>query len=61
MNAMPEDLTGLEKLLLDMQKVIRDNELFLKSLGDDALEAGCDEEPTDGENGCDDGEDFEEL
>ncbi len=56
---MPEELDGLEKLLMDVQKVIRDNELFLKNLGDDALETGCGEEPSDGGNGDEDG--FEEL
>jgi hypothetical protein len=58
---MPEELDGLEKLLLDVQKVIRDNELFLKKLGDDALETGCDEEPSDGESDRDNEEGFEEL
>ena len=58
---MPEELDGLEKLLMDVQKVIRDNELFLKTLGDDAMEAGCNEEPSVGERDCDDEEGFEEL
>lgn len=56
---MPDELDGLEKLLMDVQKVIHDNEQFLKNLGDDALESGCDEEPSDGEGGDEDG--FEEL
>jgi hypothetical protein len=56
---MPEELDGLEKLLMDVQKVIRDNELFLRNLGEDALEKDCGEEPSDGENGDEDG--FEEL
>ena len=56
---MTKELDGLEKLLMDVQKVIRDNELFLRNLGDDALETDCGEEPSDGENGDEDG--FEEL
>jgi hypothetical protein len=58
---MPEELDGLEKLLMDVQKVIRDNELFLKNLGDDALGTGCDEEPSDGVGDSDDEDGFEEL
>jgi hypothetical protein len=56
---MPEEQDDLEKLLMDVQKVIRDNELFLKDLGDDALETDCDEEPPDGLSDDEDG--FEEL
>ena len=57
---MPEELDDLEKLLMDVQKVIRDNELFLKSLGHDALEAGDTGETSDeGEGDAEDG--FEEL
>ena len=56
---MPEELDGLEKLLMDVQKVMRDNELFLKNLGDYTLEAGCGEEQSDGEGDDEDG--FEEL
>lgn len=56
---MPEELDDLEKLLVDVRKVIRDNELFLRSLGDDALETECVEEPPDGGNSDEDG--FEEL
>lgn len=56
---MPDEPDGLEKLLMDVQKVIRDNEQFLKNLGDDDLEAdGVDEAP-DGEGDDEDG--FEEL
>jgi hypothetical protein len=58
---MPEELDGLEKLLMDVQKVIRDNELFLKNLGDDALGTGCFEEPSDGVSDHDDEDGFEEL
>ena len=57
---MPEELDGLEKLLMDVQKVIRDNELFIRNLGDDnTLETDCGEEPTAGENADEDS--FEEL
>ena len=57
---MPEELGGLEKLLMDVQKVIRDNELFLRGLDDDALETGNAGEPSDdGEAADEDG--FEEL
>lgn len=56
---MPEELDGLEKILMDVQKVIRDNEQFLKNLGDDALETGCAEEPPESEGEDEDG--FEEL
>ena len=31
---MPGELGGLEKLLMDVQKVIRDNELFLKNISE---------------------------
>jgi hypothetical protein len=58
---MPEELDGLEKLLMDVQKIIRDNELFLKNLGDDALETGDAEELSDEESNGDDEEGFEEL
>jgi len=59
---MPEELDALEKLLMDVQKVIRDNEQFLRNLGDDALEADDDDagEPSDG-GGGDAGDGFEEL
>jgi len=57
---MPEELDGLEKLLLDVQKVIRDNAQFLKNLGDDALETGDAEEPSDDDEGGDE-DGFEEL
>ncbi len=55
---MPEELDALEKLLTDVQKVIRDNEQFLKNLGDDALET--DDEPSDDREGGDE-DGFEEL
>jgi len=56
---MPEELNGLEKLLMDVQKVIRDNEQFLRTLGDDALETDDAEEPSDDREGDEEG--FEEL
>ncbi|GFE59674.1 hypothetical protein [Geobacter sp. AOG2] len=57
---MPEGPDDLEKLLMDVQKAIRDNEQFLKNLGDDALESDDTEElPDDVEGGDEDS--FEEL
>jgi hypothetical protein len=57
---MPEEAEGLEKLLMDVQRVLRDNELFLKNLGDDALEADDAEEPSDEDKGGEE-DGFEEL
>lgn len=57
---MPEEPDGLEKLLMDVQRVLRDNEQFLKNLGDDNLEVGDAGEPSDEVTG-DEEEGFEEL
>jgi len=57
----PEEVNSLEKLLTDVQKVIRDNELFLKNLANDELEAECGDGSPDSEASGEDGEGFEEL
>jgi len=61
MAAVGQEPNELEKLLADVQRTIRENDLFIRSLKKEAVEFATAEGAEETDDGTDDVDEYEEL